>query len=70
MMLLFFYHILLINLIILLFFVDFFQQTQISFYLRKINKYFPEFVSIVHAHISPLDIEMFDVSLTCMVGSL
>ena len=29
--------------------------------------YFSKFVSFVHAHIKPLDIEMFDVSLTCMV---
>ena len=34
----------------------FFRQPQISFYLRKINKCFPKFVSFVHAHINPLDI--------------
>ena len=29
-----------------------------------------QFVSIVHVHNNPLDIEMFDVSLTCMVCKL
>ena len=32
--------------------------------------YSSKFVSFVHAHINPLDIEMFDVSLTCMVCNL
>ena len=47
-----------------------FRQPQISLHLRKINKCFPKLVSFVHAHINPLDIEMFDVSLTCMVCNL
>ena len=44
-----------------------FRQPQISFHLRKINKCVPKFVSFVHAHINRLDIELFDVSLTCVV---
>ena len=47
-----------------------FRQPQISFHLRKINICFHNLVSFVHAHINPLDIEMFDVSLTCMVCNL
>ena len=48
----------------------FLRQPQIYFHHRKINKCFPKFVSFVHAHINPLDIEIFDVTLTCMICNL